>query len=259
MPGARSTPSSPASSWRTAGGRSGGSSHTNAPTPSSTVAADTTSAAPAPSTAITATTSSGANTNVISSSTESSAYAAGTSAGSLLSSSGNRARSTEGLGGYMAPVATPTATSTTAGAPACPSPSTRQDAGRVCDRERHQHARAEAVDEPAHERSADTHPERQPSGHRARHGKRPGLLAQEEDDREAVDADRQARDERGGEQPGHPRMAQDAGVDGHPPRLHAAKPRLFSSETLRRLSSPVQVTAVESLASRPASTSGGTR
>ena len=63
------------------------------------MAADTTSAAPAPSTAITATTIRGANTNVISSNTESSAYAAGTSPGSLLSNSGNRARSTEGLGG----------------------------------------------------------------------------------------------------------------------------------------------------------------
>ena len=39
------------------------------------------------------------------------------------------------------------------------------------DRERHQHARAEAVDEPAHERGADTHPERQPTGHGAGHGK----------------------------------------------------------------------------------------
>ena len=65
------------------------------------------------------------------------------------------------------------------------------------DGERQQHAaRADPVDEPALHRRADAGARGERPGDRARDRERAGLLAQVEDDRERVDADRQPREQR---------------------------------------------------------------
>ena len=70
-----------------------------------------------------------------------------------------------------------------------------------------------AVDEPAHERARRTAaPTRVDAGDGAGDRVRAGLGADEQDDRQAVDADRRAGDQRRREQPRDVRRAQDRGV-----------------------------------------------
>ena len=57
--------------------------------------------------------------------------------------------------------------------------------------------------------------------HRARDRERAGLLAQVEDDRQRVDADRQPREQRRGDERGHVRRAQDLEVAPHAPQASA--------------------------------------
>ena len=87
------------------------------------------------------------------------------------------------------------------------------------DRQREQHAaRADPVDEPTLQRRTDARARRQGPGDQAGDRERPGLLAQVEDDRESVDADRQPPQQRRPHERRHVRRAQDLAVAGHAPQ-----------------------------------------
>jgi hypothetical protein len=101
--------------------------------------------------------------------------------------------------------------------------------------DRHEHPRAEPVDEPAVDRRGEAGAEDEAARDRAGERERPGLLAQEEDHRQAVDADRQAAHDRRGEQPREARRAEDAEVGGHSPSSVFIRSPLRTAKTSQSL------------------------
>ena len=86
---------------------------------------------------------------------------------------------------------------------------------RVDEGQRGHHAAAPGVDEPGGERGGDARPERERPGGGAGDRERAGLRAQEEHDREAVDADRQPREQRGREHRADVGRAEDLQIAAH--------------------------------------------
>ena len=72
------------------------------------------------------------------------------------------------------------------------------------------------------DRRADAEPGRQRARHRAGDRERAGLLAQVEHDRQRVDADRQPREQRGGDERADVRRAQDLEVAPHVPQASSS-------------------------------------
>ncbi len=115
-------------------------------------------------------------------------------------------------------------TSTAVGAPSSAPVTSSAERRRVHERERRQHAAlAEAVDEPALDRRADAGAGGERARHHAGDRERARALAQVEDHRERVDADREARQQRRADERGHVRHAQDLRVAPHALRARAAR------------------------------------
>ena len=136
--------------------------------------------------------------------------------GRSRSSVGHIERSTDEVGGIAKPASKPHSTSTAVGAPSSVLSTSSAERRGVDERQRRQHAAlAEAVDEPALHRRADAAAGGERAGHHAGDRERAGPLAQVEDHRERVDADREAREQRRRDQRRDVRHAQDLRVAPH--------------------------------------------
>jgi hypothetical protein len=89
----------------------------------------------------------------------------------------------------------------------------------VHDRQRYEHARAEPVDQARGDRRAERAAQSERAGGGARHSERPALVPQEEDQRQAVDADRHAGDDHRGIEARHARSPYERAERGHGPKL----------------------------------------